>query len=72
MSTALTILIVILSVILGVILITYLGMLYVAYKFKQKAEEMFFNKGKQILDNTVDPHVSKLQKRLNENLNKKN
>lgn len=72
MSTALTILIVILSVILGVILITYLGMLYVAYKFKKKAEKMFFDKGKQILDDTVDPHVSKFQKRLNENLKKKN
>ncbi len=72
MSTALTILIVIASIILGVFLITYLGMLYMAYKFKKRAEDMFFNKGKDILNDTVDPHVSKFQKRLNEKLNYKN
>ena len=72
MNIALTILIVILSVLLLVVLGSYIAVFYATYKIKKRAEEFMANKGKQILNDNIDMGVGKFQKRLIEEVNKKN
>jgi uncharacterized protein YpmB len=72
MDIALIILIVILSVLLLAVLVSYIAVFYAAYKIKKRAEDFMVNKGKQILNDNVDIAAGKFQKRLIEEVNKKN
>lgn len=54
MSTALTILIVVISILVLVILISYVAMLFVAYKFKKQAEKMILKNGSDIFKGSIE------------------
>ena len=72
MSTALIILIYIISVLVFLVLVSYIAVVYMAYKFKKKAEKFMTNKGVDILNKGVDTGISKFQRKLNEAIEKKN
>ena len=71
MDIALTILIVIVSLILLVVLGSYIAVFYATYKIKKHAEKFMANKGKQILNDNIDLASGKFQKKLIEEVNKK-
>ncbi len=72
MSIVLIILIVILSLLLLAVLVSYLAVFYATYKIKKLAEKFMANKGKQILNDNIDLAAGKFQKKLIEEVNKKN
>lgn len=71
MSTAITILIVIISAFLLVGLISYICIMIAAYQLKRKTEEWMGNKGMSLLDKGIDTGISKLQNKVEKTIGKK-
>lgn len=62
MNTAIIVLIVIICLILFFVLISYIWMMYVAYKIRNKAQEFIENRGIDMLDKGIKNASKKFDK----------